>query len=42
MQLEEYRPRPMLVTKQTLIDKPRFPVIDAHNHLSDEFGGTWT
>jgi predicted TIM-barrel fold metal-dependent hydrolase len=42
MQLEEYHPRPMLVTKQTLIDKPRFPVIDAHNHLSDEFGGTWT
>jgi predicted TIM-barrel fold metal-dependent hydrolase len=42
MELEEYRPRPNLITKTTLIQKPRFPVIDAHNHLGDEFGGGWT
>jgi predicted TIM-barrel fold metal-dependent hydrolase len=41
MLLENYRPRPALVTKQTLIGKPRFPVIDAHNHLADPFGGGW-
>lgn len=30
--LKEYRPRPALVTKQTRIDKPRFPAIDVHCH----------
>lgn len=45
MQLENYLPRPALVTKTTPIDRPRFPVIDCHNHLSDVFGGDsidWT
>ncbi len=41
MQLEEYNPIPMLVTKKTLVKQARFPVIDAHNHLDDEFGGGW-
>lgn len=41
MDLTEFRPRPMLVTKETSITKPRFPVIDAHNHLGSEFGGGW-
>jgi hypothetical protein len=41
MNLESYRPRPALVTRTTLVEKPRFPVIDAHNHLGDEFGGGW-
>jgi hypothetical protein len=41
MQLEAFRPRPALVTKTTFIEKPRFAVIDAHNHLGDEFGGGW-
>ena len=41
MKLEEYRPRSMLVTDRNYIQKPRFPVIDAHNHLGDEFGGGW-
>ena len=40
MLLKEYRPVPKLVTPQTLIQRPRFPVIDAHNHLGD-FGGGW-
>lgn len=39
--LSEYRPQPALVTKTTLVTRPRFPVIDAHNHLGDEFGGGW-
>ncbi|MBN1284846.1 MAG: amidohydrolase family protein [Anaerolineae bacterium] len=39
--LRDYRPRPKLVTKTTLIEKPRFPVIDAHNHLGESFGGGW-
>jgi hypothetical protein len=38
MLLENYRPRSMLVTQKTPIDRPRFPVIDAHNHLSQGFG----
>src|SRR5262249_35051922 len=32
---------PALVTKETLIERPRFPVIDAHNHLGELFGGGW-
>ncbi len=27
--------------KITEIDRPRFPVIDAHNHLAEPFGGGW-
>jgi predicted TIM-barrel fold metal-dependent hydrolase len=41
MLLEDFRPRSQLVTNDTHIDKPRFPVIDAHNHLSEPFGGGW-
>lgn len=41
MLLSEYRPKSALQTKTTLITKPRFPVIDAHNHLSGTFGGGW-
>jgi predicted TIM-barrel fold metal-dependent hydrolase len=39
MYLKDYRPRSMLVTPQTQIERPRFPVIDAHNHLGPGFGG---
>jgi hypothetical protein len=31
----------MLVTRQTQVLQPRFPVIDAHNHLAEPFGGGW-
>jgi len=31
----------MLVTKQTTVERPRFSVIDAHNHLGSAFGGGW-
>ncbi len=38
MELSDYRPLPMLVTKTTRVTRPRFPVIDAHNHLGREVG----
>lgn len=41
MLLTDYRPRPTLITPTTLINRPKFPVIDAHNHLGEEFGGGW-
>lgn len=41
MQLTAYCPRPALTTKVTPITKPRFAVIDAHNHLAEPFGGGW-
>ena len=41
MLLKDFRPRPKLVTKTTLVEEPRFPVIDAHNHLGEPFGGGW-
>jgi predicted TIM-barrel fold metal-dependent hydrolase len=41
MLLENFRPRATLITKTTLVNKPLFPVIDAHNHLADPFGGGW-
>ena len=41
MLLGNYRPHSKLVTKTTLVDKPRFPVIDAHNHLAEPYGGGW-
>lgn len=41
MFLQHFRPRSQLVTKATLVEKPRFPVIDAHNHLGEPFGGGW-
>ncbi len=39
--LARYRPRPALVTPVTAIARPRFPVLDAHNHLAEPFGGGW-
>ncbi len=30
-----------LKVKVTQLQKPRFPVIDAHNHLAAPFGGGW-
>ena len=41
MLLENFRPQSKLVTKTTLVNKPKFPVIDAHNHLAEPFGGGW-
>jgi len=41
MLLADFRPKSQLVTKTTLVEKPRVPVIDAHNHLAEPFGGGW-
>ena len=41
MLLENFRPASKLVTKTTLVPRPKFPVIDAHNHLGELFGGGW-
>lgn len=39
--LSQFAPVPRLVVKQTAVPTPRFPVIDAHNHLAEPFGGGW-
>jgi predicted TIM-barrel fold metal-dependent hydrolase len=39
--LRDFQPQPKLVVKETIIEKPRFPVIDAHNHLGGAFGTRW-
>ena len=36
MDLREYHPRPSLVVKTNQITQPKFPVIDAHNHIFDQ------
>ena len=41
MHLSDYQPQPKLVTKATEISRPRYPVIDAHNHTGQDFGGGW-
>jgi predicted TIM-barrel fold metal-dependent hydrolase len=33
LKLRDWEPRSMLVTKTTLVETPRFPVVDIHNHL---------
>jgi predicted TIM-barrel fold metal-dependent hydrolase len=38
MLLENFRPHSKLVTKTTQVERPKFPAIDAHNHLG-HFGG---
>lgn len=39
--LTNYRPESKLEVKETVITEPRFPVIDAHNHLGDILGLDW-
>jgi len=41
MLLSEFCPQSALYTKTTQVIKPRYPVIDAHNHLAEPFGGGW-
>jgi predicted TIM-barrel fold metal-dependent hydrolase len=33
LRLRDWQPRPMLVTRETEVLKPKFPCIDVHNHL---------
>jgi len=39
--LHEYRPRPALVAADHTPQRPRFPAVDAHNHLGPVWGGGW-
>ena len=41
MELQNFTPQSKLVTRTTRVEKPRFPAIDAHNHLGEDFGGGW-
>jgi len=36
--LEKFRPIPQLVRKSTHINRPKFPAVDAHNHLGEIWG----
>jgi len=33
LKLKDWQPKSMMVTKTTLVDRPKFPAIDIHNHL---------
>jgi predicted TIM-barrel fold metal-dependent hydrolase len=35
-------PNPMLIVEKHEVSKPRFPAIDAHNHVGQSFGGDWS
>lgn len=41
MLLQNFRPKSALITRTTTVLQPCFPVIDAHNHLAEPFGGGW-
>ena len=41
LRLADYRPRTSLRVPAHEVRQPRFPVIDAHNHLGSAFGGEW-
>jgi predicted TIM-barrel fold metal-dependent hydrolase len=41
LSLHEFQPRSQLVVPRTKVIKPRFGVVDAHNHLGELFGGSW-
>jgi predicted TIM-barrel fold metal-dependent hydrolase len=42
MRLTDYRPVSRLRLPRHLIDKPRFGVVDAHNHLGETFSYGWS
>ncbi len=41
MELSQFKPVSKLITRITRVEKPLFPVFDAHNHLGLDFGGGW-
>ncbi len=41
LHLKDYRPDSQLIRPERRVEVPRFPVIDAHNHLGAAFGGGW-
>ena len=41
LRLADFRPRPLLRVPAHRVERPRFPAIDAHNHLGSPFAGDW-
>lgn len=41
LRLFDYKPVSKMVVPQILVERPSFPVVDAHNHLGGEFGSDW-
>jgi predicted TIM-barrel fold metal-dependent hydrolase len=41
LQLADFRPRRSLRVPTHDVRRPRYPVVDAHNHLGSAFGGDW-
>jgi predicted TIM-barrel fold metal-dependent hydrolase len=41
LRLSEFRPRTSLRVPVHLVETPKYPVVDAHNHLGAAFGGEW-
>jgi len=41
LRLADFRPRSSLRVPVHEVRRPRFPVVDAHNHLGSAFGGEW-
>jgi predicted TIM-barrel fold metal-dependent hydrolase len=41
LRLADFRPRSMLRVPIHDVARPRYPAIDAHNHLGSPFGGPW-
>jgi predicted TIM-barrel fold metal-dependent hydrolase len=39
--LSDFRPRTALRSRASEVRRPRYPVIDAHNHLGSVFAGDW-
>jgi len=39
--LADYRPRSRLVVPETVVERPRYPAVDAHNHLGRWLTGDW-
>ncbi len=42
LRLEDYRPQSSLRVPAHEVRRPKFPVVDAHNHLGPAFGGDWS
>ena len=42
LRLTDFRPRPMLRVPAHDVRRPKYPVVDAHNHLGPAFGGDWS
>ena len=41
LRLEDFRPQTSLRVPSHDVRRPKFPVVDAHNHLGPAFGGDW-